>query len=510
MRQASTEPARIMSTLDQRDNDGRPRASELALSAPIIDPVASSTLAGPLLEGEDGAPAQPLSAVLELERRERIYRRSLGAADAVACLLATLICILAAGRRPTWAVVCVGAFAVLIAKVEGLYDRDDQVIQKFSIAEWRTVLQTATITSIGIYLAWRGITDAPSGGGMRLFLLLLLTGFGLAVILRWLARGVARRISPEERCVIVGDPRAVAGLAQRLDAAVGVELVCMLDEDTLTGAVAQLRAVVDEFGLHRLLIAPSGESQDRALALIQAAKYLGIRVSLVPSVMTAVGGFATLEELDGITLLGVPRFGLSRSSSLLKRAFDLLVGLLALVGFAPLMLIIAAWIKLDTRGPVLFRQTRVGRAGQPFEILKFRSMVNDAESLKAGLRGLNEAGDGLFKIADDPRITRVGRHLRAAHLDELPQLFNVLRGEMSLVGPRPLVTDEDAGVMGHDRQRIRLTPGMTGPWQVKGPMRTALSEMAMLDYRYASNWSIWTDLDILLQTSVRMLRRSGH
>jgi lipopolysaccharide/colanic/teichoic acid biosynthesis glycosyltransferase len=302
----------------------------------------------------------------------------------------------------------------------------------------------------------------------------------------------------------------VDGLAQRLHDAVGVELVGMLPEDTLNGGSAQLRSVVDEFGLHRLVIAPSGGPNDGTLHLIQAAKYLGIRVSLVPSVMTAVGGFATIEELDGLTLLGVPRFGLSRSSRFLKRGFDLLVGGAALVIFAPLMLIIAVLIKLDSPGQVFFRQTRIGREGRPFTIIKFRSMVADAESLKQGLIGRNEAQNGLFKISDDPRITRVGRQIRSPHLDELPQLLNVLRGEMSLVGPRPLIAEEDACVMGHDRQRVRLTPGMTGPWQVKGPMSTALSEMGVLDYRYASAWSIWTDVDILLQTTVRMLTRSGH
>jgi lipopolysaccharide/colanic/teichoic acid biosynthesis glycosyltransferase len=130
--------------------------------------------------------------------------------------------------------------------------------------------------------------------------------------------------------------------------------------------------------------------------------------------------------------------------------------------------------------------------------------------MKQELRELNEAGSGLFKIAADPRITRIGRQLRSTHLDELPQLINVLRGEMSLVGPRPLVAEEDSLFTGRDRHRLRLTPGMTGPWQVKGPMNAPISEMAMLDYRYASNWSIWQDVDILLKTALRVVDRAGH
>jgi lipopolysaccharide/colanic/teichoic acid biosynthesis glycosyltransferase len=134
----------------------------------------------------------------------------------------------------------------------------------------------------------------------------------------------------------------------------------------------------------------------------------------------------------------------------------------------------------------------------------------DAEAMKAELLELNEAGLGLFKIADDPRVTKLGKHLRRAHLDELPQLLNVLQGQMSLVGPRPLVLEEDGLLAGGDRYRLHLTPGMTGPWQIRGPMRTPLSEMVKLDYLYISNWSLWQDIDILLKTAVRVFRRAGH
>jgi lipopolysaccharide/colanic/teichoic acid biosynthesis glycosyltransferase len=156
----------------------------------------------------------------------------------------------------------------------------------------------------------------------------------------------------------------------------------------------------------------------------------------------------------------------------------------------------------------LFRQTRVGRDGRHFSILKFRSMVADAEDMKHRLHHLNEAGVGLFKIAADPRVTRVGKFLRASSLDELPQLFNVIRGEMSLVGPRPLVLDEDAQVVGLDRSRLHLTPGMTGPWQVLGT-RVPMQEMVGIDYLYVANWSLWLDLKILLRTIRKVVRRTN-
>jgi lipopolysaccharide/colanic/teichoic acid biosynthesis glycosyltransferase len=166
-------------------------------------------------------------------------------------------------------------------------------------------------------------------------------------------------------------------------------------------------------------------------------------------------------------------------------------------------------IKVTSAGPVLFRQTRVGRDGHPFEMLKFRTMHDGADARKAELSELNEA-DGLFKIANDPRVTPIGRVLRRTALDELPQLFNVLRGQMSLVGPRPLVVDEDQRIQGWYRRRLSLTPGMTGDWQVFGAARIPLREMATIDYLYVSNWSLWSDVKILLRTIPFVVARRGQ
>ncbi len=170
-----------------------------------------------------------------------------------------------------------------------------------------------------------------------------------------------------------------------------------------------------------------------------------------------------------------------------------------------MLVAVALSIRLDSKGPILFRQIRVGRDGSHFRIFKFRSMVADAEAQKEVLRSRNEAGRGLFKITDDPRITRVGGFLRRKSLDELPQLFNVLRGEMSLVGPRPLVIDEDAQVLGFDRSRLHLTPGMTGAWQILGS-RVPMQEMVGIDYLYVANWSLWLDLKVLVRTARHVIR----
>jgi len=180
-----------------------------------------------------------------------------------------------------------------------------------------------------------------------------------------------------------------------------------------------------------------------------------------------------------------------------------------LLAVSPLLLVIAVAVKLEDGGPVFFRQQRVGRHGKRFRMLKFRTMVPDADALKDSLRHRNEAQEGLFKIAEDPRVTRVGRLLRRSALDELPQLWNIVRGEMSLVGPRPLVLDEDQRIEGWHRRRLELTPGMTGPWQILGPARVPLREMVAIDYLYVANWSLWTDIKILLRTIPHVLGRKG-
>jgi lipopolysaccharide/colanic/teichoic acid biosynthesis glycosyltransferase len=225
--------------------------------------------------------------------------------------------------------------------------------------------------------------------------------------------------------------------------------------------------------------------------------------------LEVVGSSVEFDDLHGVTLMGVRRFDLTRSSAGVKRAFDLLGASLGLLAISPLMIAFALAIKLDTRGPVFFRQLRVGRHGRRFQMLKFRTMVPDADELKESLRDRNEAQEGLFKIAEDPRVTRVGRFLRRTALDELPQLFNIVRGEMSLVGPRPLVIEEDQRIEGWHRRRLELMPGMTGPWQILGPARVPLKEMVALDYIYVANWSLWTDVKILMRTVPHVLGRRG-
>jgi lipopolysaccharide/colanic/teichoic acid biosynthesis glycosyltransferase len=202
---------------------------------------------------------------------------------------------------------------------------------------------------------------------------------------------------------------------------------------------------------------------------------------------------------------------LARPMPLWKRTLDLFGAVTGLVVLAPLLAVIAAAIKLTSPGPVLFRQRRGGRAGEPFTILKFRTMTVDAEQRKAHLRGQNEQDGPAFKIKQDPRVTSLGRILRCTSLDELPQLWNVLRGDMSLVGPRPLPCDESAACSRWQRQRLDVTPGLTCIWQVRGRGRVSFAEWVRMDLRYIRSHSLVLDLLLLVLTvPAVLLRRGAH
>jgi exopolysaccharide biosynthesis polyprenyl glycosylphosphotransferase len=396
---------------------------------------------------------------------------------------------------------------LLAAKVQGLYDHDELVIRKSTLDEVPRLVNLTTLVTLLVWMT-RHLTviGAPSSWTLlKLWVALL----AFIVLGRIAARAYATRVAPKERCFFVGDPASAARLRAKLEQSRGSELVGYIADRNVQLSSEDLRALVQQLDVQRMIISSGLGTDDKdTMELVRAAKAVGLRVTISPNVLAVVGSSLVLDDVWGMPLLGIPRFGLTRSSAFLKRSFDVVGATAALVLVSPLLLLFAVMISLDTRGPVLFRQRRIGRGGTPFEILKLRTMVADAEHLKADLRALNEA-DGIFKMKTDPRVTRVGRLLRKTSLDELPQLINVLRGEMSLVGPRPLVVDEDELITGLDRRRLAITPGMTGPWQILGSARVPLHEMIKLDYMYVANWSLWADVKILLRTAAVVVRQRG-
>jgi exopolysaccharide biosynthesis polyprenyl glycosylphosphotransferase len=235
----------------------------------------------------------------------------------------------------------------------------------------------------------------------------------------------------------------------------------------------------------------------------------GTDLCVAPALLDVAGPRTTVRPTAGLTLLHVDHPQLSGPRQVLKDLFDRTVAVLVLLAFAPLMLAVAVAIKVSDKGPALFTQTRVGKGGEPFRIYKFRTMVVDAEARLAEIRQNNEFDGVLFKIRKDPRVTAVGARLRKWSLDELPQLFNVLRGEMSLVGPRPALPDEAAAYATHVRRRLVVKPGITGMWQVNGRSDLSWEETVRLDLRYVENWSIALDLQILWKTLGVIFRGAG-
>jgi exopolysaccharide biosynthesis polyprenyl glycosylphosphotransferase len=449
-----------------------------------------------------------------VEARDRLYRRMLACADVLAAAVTVVLCVTVLGDdRLTAASFLALPLIVVVSKLQGLYDRDELLIRKGTIDEAPALLHLATLYT---FLFWLGDAVFVAGSLGKAQVLVGWAALVIAMLTaRHFARSLARRLSARERILFVGDAAAFSRFNAKLGHdGVNAEVVARMSLERAGGArrssEGELNELLEWADVHRVVIEPQVLPPDEMLDFVRAAKAVGIRVSLLPRVFDVIGTSVVFDELQGMTVLGVRRFGLPRSSMLVKRTFDLAGALVVLVAFAPLMAAIATAIKLDSPGPVLFRQTRVGRGGRRFRICKFRTMSADAERRKAELVRLNEAGGGLFKMADDPRVTRVGRLLRKTSLDELPQLFNVLAGDMSLVGPRPLVVDEDELVTGWDRRRLSLTPGMTGHWQILGSARIPLQEMVKIDYLYVAGWSLWSDLKILLRTVPYVLRRRGQ
>jgi exopolysaccharide biosynthesis polyprenyl glycosylphosphotransferase len=452
---------------------------------------------------------------------DQLVRRSLLLADVLAFSFSIVAVSLASGRniQVTW----LGVFGLLAlcvgAKVFGLYDRDESLLRKTTLDEAPKLFQVATLGALCTWLAGGFVIAGATLSRSEALLLWALLSVSL-VLARAGARAFALRAGPAERCLFVGDPAAAATIRNKFSDHHGVkaQLVAHLQPsevaDWSTDAVSaprlsEIHGLATSMGVQRAIIASDCVDPDQMPDLICTLKAVGVKVSVLPRLLEVVGSSVEFDDLHGVTVMGVKRFSLTRSSTRVKRAFDLTATTIGLVCVAPLFALAALAIKLDSRGPVFFKQRRVGRHGEHFEVFKFRTMVDGADAMKEALRDKNEAKDGLFKIADDPRITRVGRILRKSSLDELPQLLNVMRGEMSLVGPRPLVVDEDQHVTGWYRSRLELTPGITGPWQILGPARVPLREMGAIDYLYVANWSLWGDFKVLLRTVRHVLERGG-
>jgi exopolysaccharide biosynthesis polyprenyl glycosylphosphotransferase len=325
-----------------------------------------------------------------------------------------------------------------------------------------------------------------------------------------------------DRVLIVGAGEVGRTVMRNLIAQpeLGYRLVGFLDDDPIKGCtdigpiralgpVENLAEVVGNQQIDQVIITLPWQYHRKILRLMNDCERAGARPRVVPDLFQLSLGGVDVEAINGVPLISIKQTTLTGLNLAIKRVFDLTLASLALVLLSPLWLLIALAIKLDSPGPILFRQERAGRNGKPFTFYKFRSMTPGAEADMEKLRAMNEADGPLFKIKDDPRVTNVGRFIRRTSLDELPQLINVFRGDMSLVGPRPGLPSEVAQYQEWHRKRLEILPGLTGLWQVSGRSDLSFDEMVMLDIYYGENWSLGADLRILLRTVPQVLFGDG-
>jgi exopolysaccharide biosynthesis polyprenyl glycosylphosphotransferase len=345
----------------------------------------------------------------------------------------------------------------------------------------------------------------------------------LIPLLRAITRAVGRRRATYlQNVLIVGSGDMATELAAKIEKhpEYGLNLLGIVGRDAapVTNGNGQVRPLgppenlpelLHTLPVDRVIVGFSTDSHEQMLEAVRAAQAANIQVDILPRLFEVLGTNTQMHTIEGIPLVGLRSPRLSRSSRLLKRSMDLIGASLGLVLLTPVFVVVGLAIKLESRGPVFFRQVRMGAGERTFRIFKFRTMVDDAEARKSEIAHLNmhNGGDSrMFKVPGDPRVTRVGAFLRRWRLDELPQLINVLRGEMSLVGPRPLILDEDQHVHRWARRRLNLKPGITGLWQVLGASDIPFDEMTKLDYLYVTNWSLREDMRLILRTLPSLAR----
>ncbi len=275
------------------------------------------------------------------------------------------------------------------------------------------------------------------------------------------------------------------------------------------GPVAKVGHLLRDAQVDDVIVTLPWYSRDLIMHVLQTCEALGVRARIVPDMFQLRLNQVHLDSINGIPLIGVRETNIRGWNRAVKRALDVALAALSLVVASPLMALVALAIKLDSPGPILLRQTRVGLNGKLFTVYKFRSMRVGADKELSRLQAHNEAQGPIFKMRNDPRRTRVGRFIRKTSLDELPQFLNVLKGDMSLVGPRPPIPTEVEKYDDWHRRRLEVSPGITGLWQVSGRSQLTFDEMVMLDLYYAENWSLALDLKILLRTIPTVLLGTG-
>jgi exopolysaccharide biosynthesis polyprenyl glycosylphosphotransferase len=475
-------------------------------------------------------------------RRRAIVRGALLASDAVMLFAATQLAsfvrfgqvlhIPSVPGLPQWFNLIdlsflITAIWLVILWGERLYDLHHVF---WGTGEYSRVIRALSVGIVGIVVV-EYLLKLP---GLSRAWLLLAWGFASASVIggrsivRWAVAAARRQGHLLRPTLIVGFNAEAADIIRALRKDVSSGLVpigclassqadqlsldyCVDGDVPCLGTAGDIRTIVDERFIDTVLIASTAFEHDVLARIINELRDRDLDIQLSSGLFDVTTSRVMIRETSGIPLITIRGVSFSPWKSFVKRTFDLVMGSLIILVGTPIWVLVALGIKLGSRGPVLYRQGRIGRDGVPFDMFKFRSMYADAEARLAELReaGANEATGPLFKMKDDPRVTPVGKWMRKFSIDEFPQLINVMRGNMSLVGPRPPLPGETSSYTDQHWRRMEVLPGMTGLWQVSGRSKLSFDEMVRLDLFYIENWSVGFDLGLMLRTIPAVLFARG-
>ena len=438
--------------------------------------------------------------------------------------MADLLCMLSAigvativegTTDPLW-VLCTLPFWSVLAKIEGLYDADHPKIWHRTTDEAAPIFHWVTLSVAGMLFFIRVLPEETMT--VEAAAAMYLTALGGAFALRAAARGLWRGLVPPERALVLGSGQLADQVRRKLALEPGHHLV--LGEYTALGRSdnghESEQTLLDELSRENLEYLVAGIEVDRLIVavpeldeatlarVVSACRATGVKLSVLPPMRAMLGTAVQLSHIAEMPVIEYGTWNTTWSTLALKRGMDIAVSAVGIVLTAPLLVIIAVLIRLDSRGPALFKQLRAGRHGEPFGFLKFRTMTRDAQERISEVVPVNEMKEPMYKLRRDPRVTRVGHVLRCTSLDELPQLFNVLRGDMSLVGPRPTLRYQVERYSERQRRRLDVKPGLTGWAQIHGRAALPWEDRIELDVWYVEHRSPRVDLKILLRTPLAL------
>jgi exopolysaccharide biosynthesis polyprenyl glycosylphosphotransferase len=394
---------------------------------------------------------------------------------------------------------------IITAKLAGLYDRDHRTLRHLTVDElpWLLVWTLSSSALLTLLLAPFPALDLSSDDRLLVWGAVLGCGFALRAGMR----ALWRRVTPAERVLIVGDGPLAHAVVRKLELFPDIHAEIAGRIDSCAGLGARLTELTEQ--LDRIVIACSELSEELLEKLLPFCRLHRVKLTIIPPTRGMFGTATHLTHIAELPLLDYNTWDISRTTRQLKRGLDILLSLLGLIVTLPLLLLAALATLIDSGWPVLFRQTRAGESGRPFQMLKFRTMVRGAEALLPQLVPFEQLDAPMFKLKADPRVTRVGRVLRRTSIDELPQLVNVLRGEMSIVGPRPEQLDLVERYAPEHQFRLEVKPGITGPMQVYGRGELTFEERLAVEREYVENLSLVRDIRIVLMTLPAVLGKRG-